>query len=119
MSYSFIWIVIFVQILIALVVAIVLKKILNRELLELAVQQFERMRLDEEASKVGTIKIISSKPLPEKLTLRLKTASEHHFQKAFLNFECQAGLQGGMIIHLGIETLDFSLKSRWRHLWKT
>ena len=110
------WIIILilVQTVIAGAVIFVLKRLLDRELIEAALEKAQAVALT---------------PLPEAIVVTsagtLNVQASQRFQSIFkrkapdvnIVFEQDPALQGGVVIAWGREHLDFSIASRLKNFW--
>ena len=117
MNYSVIPILFAVQLAIAVIVFFVLKKLLDRELIALALERFERFKSEENAHNINEILVITHRPLNALLKKRLARLVEQKFKQTPLVFKEQGKIKGGMVIQMGEHVVDFSLLSRLKGVW--
>jgi F0F1-type ATP synthase delta subunit len=103
-----------VQCAFAVVVILVLKRLLDKELMNAALEKFESCK---SSSEVIEITVLSASRMNEEFKSRLESVRKRKFVQARLNFKEDPGLKGGLAIALGDVLLDFSLQSRLQNFW--
>ena len=104
----------FVQCVLALGVVLFLKKALNRELVEAALENLEGCPASNDVQEI-IVRFYSG--AGERIKSHLESIRRRKFVRAHLDIKEDRGLKGGMVIAVGETLLDFSLASRWRQLW--
>jgi F0F1-type ATP synthase delta subunit len=102
------------QCLFAAGVVLVLKKHLDRELIEAALEKLEACRISQE---VKEIVVRSAGGVSDDIKAHLESIRQRKFNQVHLNIQEDRTLKGGMVIAAGDLLLDFSLASRLQHLW--
>ena len=102
------------QIGIALGVVFVLKFYLNRELEKAAIEKVMSLKASED---VKVINVSYGKNLPLNVEEELRALFNSKFVNCKIVFDHHPDLNGGLIIKIEEETLDFSLSSRLENFW--
>ena len=118
-SYSIIFIIFALQLAIAGIIFFVLRKILDRELVELALERFDRYKPEDELKSVKEIYVITYKPLSQLVNTRLSQLVNKKFQQARLVLKEEKRIKGGMVVQIGSYTIDMSLLSRLKNIWSS
>ena len=92
----------------------VLKKLLDKELMNSALEKFESCKA---SSDIKEIIVRSSSTINDEFKSRLESIRKRKFIQAKLDFQFDASLKGGLVIVLGDLLLDFSLSSRLQNFW--
>jgi len=101
------------QVIVAVIVILILKKVLDRQLQQLAIKKLDYVKLDKE--DLASESVILSAPQPVAVVIREKVA--HICQKKMgrpvkIVTKVDTALKGGLIIQLKKTTVDFSLIGR-------
>jgi len=96
------------------IVIFVLKRLLDKELVQAALEGFESCKAP---SDIKEIDVFSASRISDELKSHLESVRQCRFVQANLNFKENADLRGGLIIALGDIVLDFSLASRLENFW--
>ena len=101
-----------VQLLIAAAVIFILKRLLDKELAEAALEKFQGL----EARDIAAISIrLGRQDLH--LRSRFEELARRRFPGARLTIEDDAALKGGVLIIIGEQVLDYSVADRLRNFW--
>jgi len=103
-----------VQCLLAIGVVFVLKKILDRELIEVALENLEACKTSPDVKEI-IVRLPSA--VSDEIKSHLESIRKRKFIQANLNIQEDRALKGGMVIAVGDVLLDFSLSSRLQHFW--
>ncbi len=107
--------VLFFQILVAAGVIFVLKKILDHQLVELAIKKFQNTTLKQEDQKLTGILVLSSSRIKPFLYQRLVNEAQKKFNRPVeIVTKRDKSLRGGLMIKLNSATIDFTLVGRLR-----
>ena len=98
----------------AVVVILVLKKLLDRELMNAALEKFEAC---QSSLTIKEISVFSASAINEDFKGHLESIRKRKMPSAHLNFQQNAELRGGVVIAAGDALLDFSLASRLQNFW--
>ncbi len=103
------------QCVVAVIIIVVLKNILDKNLMESAIRRLEGWPQTGHPSAVTEITVIFHKNLSPVNKERVLKASLKHFTDAVKPvFQIDKKIMGGIIIKVGENTLDYSLKDRLR-----
>jgi F0F1-type ATP synthase delta subunit len=102
------------QLVIAGIVIFVLKRLLDRELEQAAIEKAMSLKNNEQ---VKLVNIYSAKVLSEQVKAQITSVVKNKFVNGKIIFEQLSNLKGGLIIKVEEEVLDFSLSSRLEHFW--
>ena len=102
-----------VQVLVAGIVIFILKRLLDKELIEAALEKLQGLHAPE---NVGDI-IVRLGRSDFQAQGRFEELTRRRFPRAKLSVEEDAALKGGVIITIGDQTLDFSVASRLKGFW--
>jgi len=105
------------QIVLALIVIVVLKKLLDRELIASALEQFEVMKYQGDLSQIKSIHVVGHKDMAGEIRSRFKSVAARRFKGIALDFSTDAGLKGGVKIVLHQTVIDCSLSDRLEKLF--
>ncbi len=110
------WIITFVvvQLIMAVIVVLVLRKLLEKELIEAALEKLEYFK---PAQGGGEFIIRVASHLDGRIEDRFKSWCGRRFAGSKISFEQDGALKGGVVIVAGGEVLDFSLANRLKNLW--
>ena len=117
MTLGILLVVLVLQLLLALIVVVVLRRSLGKELMGLALEQFETLRLQGDWAQLKEIGVVSCAPLEDAVATRIKSIAAKRFNGAALKFSTDSALKGGMKIMIGATVIDCSSKSRLDSLW--
>ncbi len=111
---AFIWIVIVVQIVIVAVVVVVLKRLLDKELIDAALERMIHAGIPE---GVSTVVVKSSGTLNDVVKARVGQALRSRSSTVEIIFQQDASIKGGLIVEMGTQVLDFSIANRLKNFW--
>ncbi len=95
------------------IVILILKKILDHQLVELAIKKFEAIKLQPEDQKLSSILIISSRAISVAVHERIRLAAEKKFNRPIsLVVKINKKINGGMIIQVNSAIVDYSVVGR-------
>ncbi len=117
MNFGIIFLIFALQVVAALIVMAVLKKLLDRELIESALEQFEVMKYQGDSAWLKTITIVGHKPLGVEIQARFKSIAVRRFKGVVLDFSSDAELKGGVKVALQDIVIDCSLSDRLKKLF--
>ena len=106
--------IIVLQLAIAGVVIVVLKRLLDRELEQAAIEKLMSLKTN---ATVKIVHIYYTKPLSLNVEQTLTGLVKNKFVDGEIAFEQLRDLKGGLIIKVDDEVLDFSLSSRLENFW--
>lgn len=99
----------------AVIIVIVLKNILDNNLIESAIRRLEWWLRTEHSSSVNQVTVISHKKLHPKNEERIvKAAGEYFKDSGKPVFQIDRKIMGGVVIKVGENIFDYSLKDRLR-----
>ncbi len=109
------WVITFVmvQLIIAVTVVLVLRKLLEKELIEAALERLEYFK----PVQGGECIVRFASQLDVQVENRFKSWCSRKCAGSSLCFEQDGALKGGVMIIFGNETLDFSLANRLKNFW--
>ena len=107
-------ILVLVQTAIAVAVVLVLKKLLNKELIESALEKFTSLKTSPDTTR---LEIHYAAPLNPAFQERFKLLAQRKFTHVALVWQEDKSLKGGVVLIVGNETFDFSITNRLRHFW--
>ena len=102
------------QIVFAVLVVLVLKKLLDRELMNAALEKLESCKIPTEINEIA---VYSASGVSDEFKRHLEAVRRQKFAQAQFNFRENAELKGGVVIAAGELLLDFSLSSRLENFW--
>ena len=103
------------QLAVAAVVVFVLKKMLDHQLVEIAVKKFEACKLGAEDQKLNGIIVLATAPLKPSVQERLSQSAEKKFNRQMQLFvKKDKTLRGGIVIKLHSIVIDYSVTGRLR-----
>lgn len=105
------------QVILALVVLVVLMNYLSKELMEVALEQFDALKPPQEGSVVKEIVVMSHAPLNDAVSYRFKSIVARKFKSVPIHFTTDSSLKGGVLITAGATVIDCSTKKRLEKLW--
>ena len=117
MNFGIVFVVFVLQVFLALVVVIILKKFLDRELVEAALERFETLKYQGDWAQLKEIVVVSHKILDESIQARIKAVAGQRYQGVPLNFSTDSTLKGGLMIIVGSSIIDNSASNRLNALW--
>ena len=101
------------QIVVGAVVVFILKKVLDRQLIELAIKTFKNAKLEPDDLKLGSILVGSPVNVSKKNQDRVLQLAEKKFGRPMsVVTKKDKSLKGGMIIYLNSSIIDYSLVGR-------
>jgi len=98
----------------AFIVIFILKKLLDKELMSAALEQFESCKISPDVKEIA---VYSATSVSDEFKSYLESVRRRKMPQANLNFKENAELKGGIVIAVGDLLLDFSLSSRLQHFW--
>ncbi|MBL8012389.1 MAG: F0F1 ATP synthase subunit delta [Candidatus Omnitrophica bacterium] len=104
----------FLQVVTALIVVFFLIRHLNNELINLAIESFETLKVKGDSPQIKDILVTSACDLDQKIISRVKSVAFKRFKEIPISFGVNPALQGGLVIIFGDEVIDCSLKTRVR-----
>ncbi|MBF0571346.1 MAG: F0F1 ATP synthase subunit delta [Candidatus Omnitrophica bacterium] len=104
----------FGQCVFAVIVIFVLKKLLDKELMSVALEKFESCKI---SSDIKEINVYSASAISNEVKNHFESVRQRKMPQANLNFRENADLKGGLVIVAGDLLLDFSLFSRLQNFW--
>ncbi len=113
-GFSFFFIVILVQAVVAAVVIYVLKRQLDRELVEAALEKLQGFHWE---GITGDIVIKSQPSLKPQSQAHAQAIVHRKLPQARIVFVTDSSIWGGIVIELSGQTLDFSLVNRLKNFW--
>ena len=102
-----------VQALVAGAVIFILKRLLDKELIEAALEKFQGLNA---AENTGDIAVRLGR-LDLQVRARFEELARRRFSGAKFAIEEDASLKGGVIIMIGDQMLDFSVRNRLKGFW--
>ncbi|MBP6342649.1 MAG: F0F1 ATP synthase subunit delta [Candidatus Omnitrophica bacterium] len=117
MNFGIVFVVFVLQVVLALIVVAVLKVFLGKELIKVALERFETLKLQEDIAQIKEISVFSHSPLESDIQTRIKTVAAGKFKGIPLNLAVNSALEGGMVIMVGSTVIDCSSKTRLSSLW--
>ena len=117
MNFGIIFVVIGMQAFLALIVMFVLKKYLDRELIDVALERFETLKYQGDLAQLKEILVVSHRPLNEFVQARIKAVADKRFKGVALNLSTDTALKGGVMIVVGAVVIDNSTRQRLDALW--
>ncbi len=103
----------FLQLFVAGIVVYVLKKILDHQLIDLAIKRFQNIYLADDDQRLTGIIVVSSKTITHRTHERLHGVALKKFGRPMeIIVKIDRGLRGGLVIKLNSTTIDFSLIGR-------
>ncbi len=112
-GWGIVFLVVVLQAVVAAVGLIFFKRLLDKELIEAALEKFQTWEAAKTADRIA-LRLHSLDP---RIRDRFEELSRRRFPSAQLTFELDAGIKGGAVISAGSEELDFSMASRLRTFW--
>jgi F0F1-type ATP synthase delta subunit len=117
MNFGIIFLLFALQIVVALIVSLVLKKLLDRELIESALEQFEVLKYQGDSALIKTISVVGHKDLAAELQTRFKSVAARRFKGVAVSFSADRELKGGVKITLNDAVIDCTLRDRLQKLF--
>ena len=102
-----------VQALVAAVVIFILKQLLDKELIEAALEKFQGLDTGKDTADIR----VRLGKMDARARERFEDLARRRFPRARLTVEQDEGLKGGVIITVGSEQLDFSVANRLKGFW--
>ena len=91
----------------------ILKVVLDKNLIESAVKQFEHLCQHCESTAVSDIVVVTQRPLTQTVSERIRRVAHKRFGgKAGVRYQTDKHMWGGIIIRLAGTVINFSLKDR-------
>jgi len=104
---------ILLQVVVFSLIIFILKMILDKKLIESAINEFRVWEQERRNVSSSTILVISYKPLKKKYKLKiLKIALDYFGEGVQPSFKIDKALHGGLVIHIGEAMIECSLKDR-------
>ncbi len=103
-----------IQVVFVLAVIFVLKRLLDRELMNSALEKFESCKSSDQ---IKEITVFSCSTVNKEFRYRFESVSKRRFPQAQLKYRIEAGLKGGVVLCVGEDLLDFSLRCRLQNFW--
>ena len=101
------------QIIVGTIVVFVLKKVLDHQLVELAIKTFKYVKLEPDDLKLGSILVKSPFKVSQKTQNQILELAEKNFGRPMsIVIKKDRSLKGGMIIYLNSLIIDYSLVGR-------
>jgi len=101
------------QIVVGAVVVFILKKVLDHQLVELAIKTFKNAKLEPDDLKLGSILASSPGSVSKKIQDRVSQVAEKKFGRPMsIVIKKDKNLKGGLIIYLNSSIIDYSLVGR-------
>ena len=107
-------IIFFIQCVIAVVAIFILKKLLDKELMEAALEKLESCKASEEVKEIS---VHSATEINPEYKSRIQSVCKRKFAQARLDILLDPLLKGGVVIKAGEYSLDFSLSNRLQNFW--
>lgn len=107
----------FLQVVTALIVVFFLNRHLNNELIKLATESFETLRIKGDSAQIKDILVTSANDLDPQIISRVKSIAYKRFKEIPISFGINPALKGGLVIIFGDEVIDCSIKTRLSYLW--
>jgi F0F1-type ATP synthase delta subunit len=98
----------------AIIVIFVLKKLLDRELMRVALEEFESCKVSSDTKEIA---VCSASRINDEFKNHFESIRQRKMPQAKLNFQEDVAIKGGVVIAVGDDLLDFSLSSRLQHFW--
>lgn len=117
MNFGIIILVFAFQVILALIVIAVLMDRLSKELIEVALEQFDALKLPQDNAPLKEIVVISHAPLNDATSYRFKSIVARKFKGVPLSFSADNRIKGGVMIMAGESVIDCSSKKRLEKLW--
>ena len=115
MNLNIFWAIFALQFLIACIIFAFLKKILDEDLIELAVEKLKNSQLNPALNEVV---IISYKRMKDATKSRIEREIKLKRDKLSVRFSESKELKGGVVIQMGENIIDCSLLTRLKNLGK-
>jgi hypothetical protein len=117
MNFNIIFLTFGLQIVLALIVIAVLKKLLDRELFESALEQFEVFKFQGDLSLVKKIMVVGHKEIGPDMRTRFKNIAARRFKDVSIDFSTDTTLKGGVKVLIAGAEIDCTLSDRLRRLF--
>ena len=95
----------------------VLKKVLDRELIQTAIEEFETLKYQGDLVQLKEIVVVSYKDLDDAVQARIKAVADKRFKGIPLNLSTDSMLKGGIRIVVGQTVIDNTSRKRLNALW--
>ena len=115
MNLNIFWVIFALQFLIACIIFAFLKKILNEDLIELAVEKLKNSQLNPGLNEVV---IISYKQMKGSTKNRIEREIKSKRDNLLVQFSELKELKGGVVIQMGEHIIDCSLLTRLKNIGK-
>ncbi len=117
MAIGIILIIVILQLLTALIVIFFLSRRLSKELIILALEKFEVLKIQQDLSQITEVSVCSMASLDDNIAARIKVIAAKRFNGIPIRFMTEQGLKGGMVIMVGENVIDCSARNRLSFLW--
>lgn len=117
MNFGIVFVVVVLQIVLALIVVVILKRLLGKELTQVALERFEALKFQGDITQLKEIVVVSHALLDGLVEARIKAVVVKKFKGIPLNLTTDNTLKGGIRIIVGATVIDCSAKSRLDVLW--
>ena len=117
MNFSIIFLVFILQVVSALIVIAVLKKLLDRELIESALEQFEVLKYHGDLAQVKMISVVGHKTMNPEIQARFKRIADRRFKGISIAFSTDSALKGGVKVVVEETVIDCTLSDRLEKLF--
>jgi F0F1-type ATP synthase delta subunit len=117
MNLGIIFLIFGLQVVSALIVIFVLKKLLDRELIESALEQFEVLKCQEDPVQLKNINVVGHKAMSGEVESRFKHIAARRFKEIPIKFSTDPSLKGGVLVLIGGTKIDCSLSDRLERLF--
>ena len=112
MNFGIVFLFFGLQVVSAVIVIFVLKKLLDRELIASALEQFEVLKYQGDLSRVKIIHVVGHKDMGEEIRARFKSIAARRFKGVALDFSTDRDLKGGVKVVMDQTEIDCSLSDR-------
>ncbi len=119
MAISFFTLIILIQIVVITIIVFILKKILEQQLIDMVIRQYEFGQFEQLKPSIHQVEVISYKPLNQNNKKRIIDATVKHFGGSMkLIFEIDKRILGGMVIQVASKVFNGSLRDRLRQAFR-
>jgi F0F1-type ATP synthase delta subunit len=116
MNFNIIFLIFGLQVVVALIVIAVLKKLLDRELVESALEQLEVFKYQGDLSEIKKIFVISHKTMSPEIQTRFKSIAARRLKEVPIEFSTDIGFKGGVKVVIAQTQIDCTLSDRLQKL---
>jgi F0F1-type ATP synthase delta subunit len=117
MNFNIIFLILGLQVVLALIVIAVLKKLLDRELVESALEQFEVFKYQGDLSRIKKIAVVGHKEIRPEIQTRFKNIAARRFKDIPIDFSTDMTLKGGVKVLMAEAQIDCTLSDRLQRLF--